>query len=128
MITRITFTIMVLLGLWSGGRLSYYQYKSGEACPILGEAIPACYIAFAGYILIGIGASLALSIGGSSGKYIFWTGIAIAGGLAAFATVFELIKGNVCPVGFGGIPMCYLSLAMSVLIGLQFWSITHESP
>ncbi len=125
MITRITLIVMVLLGLWGGGRLSYDQYKTGKACPILGETVPACYIALAGYVLIGLGIYLSLALGSSAGRYALWTGTAIAGGLAAFAAVLELIKGDVCPVAFGSIPMCYISLAMSVLIGGLFWSITR---
>ena len=126
MITRITLIIMVLFGLWGGGRLSYDQYRTGKACPILGETVPACYIAFAGYVLIGVGVYLSLAVGGAAGRYAFWTGTAMAGGLAAIATVLELIKGNVCP-RVGNVPMCYISLAMSLLIGGLFWNVTREA-
>ena len=126
MMTRITLIVIVLFGLWGAGRLSYDQYQTGEACPIIGQAVPACYVAFAGYDLIGLGVFLSLALGSSTGRYAFWTGTAIAGGLAAFATVLELIKGDVCPVGFGSLPMCYLSLAMSILIGGLFWSLTRR--
>ena len=125
MIIRITLVVMVLFGLWGGGRLSYDQYRTGKACPILGEAIPACYIAFAGYVLIALGVSLSLAVGRSTGRSAFWAGTAVAGGLAAFATVLELVKGDVCPVAFGNVPMCYISLAMSVLIGGLFWGLTR---
>ena len=123
--TRITLIVFVLFGLWGAGRLSYDQYQTGEACPILGNTVPACYVAFAGYVLIGLGVFLAFALGSSAGRYAFWAGTAIAGGLAAFATVLELIKGDVCPVAFGSVPMCYLSLAMSVLIGGLFWGLTR---
>ncbi len=126
MITRITLIVLVLFGLWGAGHLSYDQYQTGEACPIIGQAVPACYVAFAGYDLIGLGVVLSLALGSSIGRYAFWTGTAIAGGLAALATVLELIKGDVCPVGFGSLPMCYLSLAMSILIGGLFWSLTRR--
>jgi hypothetical protein len=116
---------MVLFGVWGAGRLSYDQYKTGEACPIIGKTVPACYIAFAGYVLISLGVVLSFALGSSTGKYAFWTGTAITGGLAAFATVLELIKGDVCPVAFGSVPMCYISLAMSVLIGGLFWGMTR---
>jgi hypothetical protein len=125
MMTRITLIILVLFGLWGAGRLSYDQSQTGEACPILGNTVPACYVAFAGYVLIGLGVFLAFALGSSAGRYAFWAGTAIAGGLAAFATVLELIKGDVCPVAFGSVPMCYLSLAMSVLIGGLFWGLTR---
>ncbi len=125
MMTRITLIVMVLFGLWGAGHLSYDQYTTGDACPILGNTVPACYIAFAGYGLIGLGVLLSLALGSSTGRYAFWTGTAIAGGLAAFATVLEMIKGDVCPVAFGSVPTCYISLAMSVVIGGLFWGLTR---
>jgi hypothetical protein len=125
MITRITLIALVLFGLWGAGRLSYNQYQTCEACPILGETVPACYVALAGYVLIGLGVFWSFALGSSTGRYAFWTGTAIAGGLAAFATVLELIKGDVCPVAFGSVPTCYLSLALSVVIGGLFWGMTR---
>ena len=44
MFIRIALIAMVLFGLWGAGRLSYEQYQSGEACPVLGDTVPACYI------------------------------------------------------------------------------------
>ena len=127
MIVKIALALMVLFGLWGAGNLSYQQYLSGEACPILGNFIPACYIAFAGYILITAGVTLTVSGVGQVGSYLFWGGTAIAGGLAAYATVLELIKGDVCPVAFGSVPMCYISLAFSVVIVLLFLSLPSAS-
>ena len=117
---RVLLVAMVLLGLWGSGRLSYDQYQTGEACPILGDFIPACYIACFGYVLIAAGVALSMLMSGLTGSYLFWAGTAIAGGLAAFATVLELIKGDVCPVGPYGIPMCYISLAFSTVIAVLY--------
>jgi len=126
MLTRITLIVLVLIGLWGAGRLSYDQYQTDDACPILGNTVPACYVALAGYGLIGLGVVLSLALGSSAGLWAFWAGFAIAGGLAAVATVMELIKGNVCPVAFGSFPTCYFSLGMSVLIGGLFWTMTRR--
>ena len=128
MIARIALIAMILLGLWGAGRLSLEQYRTGEACPILGNFIPACYIAFGGFILIAIGAALSfIPVGADSvssvstlGRYVFWGGVTVAGGLAAMASVMELIKGDVCPVGFGSIPLCYLSLAFCIMIAIAY--------
>jgi len=128
LIPRIALVAMILLGLWGAGKLSFQQYQTGEACPILGDMVPACYIAFGGYILIAIGAVLSFAPIGADGisaiqswgRYLFWGGTAVAGGLAALATVLELVKGDVCPVGFGSIPMCYISLAFSVVIAVMY--------
>ena len=120
MFIRIALIAMVLFGLWGAGQLSYKQYQTGEACPILGDTVPACYIAFGGYILIAVGVAISLPMPGATGNYLFWGGTTIAGGLAAFATVLEFIKGDVCPVGPYGIPMCYISLAFSAVIAVLF--------
>ncbi len=121
MFIRALLVAMILFGLWGAGRLSYEQHQSGEACPVLGDTVPACYIAFGGYILIGLGAAAYLALGGSLGNYLFWSGLGIAGGLAALASVLELIKGDVCPVAFGSVPMCYISFAFTAVIGVLYW-------
>ena len=117
---RVLLIAMVLLGLWGSGRLSFDQYQTGEACPILGNYVPACYIAFFGYVLIAAGVAFFMLMSGSTGSNLFWAGTAVAGGLAALATVLELIKGDVCPIGMYGIPMCYISLAFSIVIAVLF--------
>ncbi len=120
MFIRIALIAIVLFGLWGAGRLSYDQYQSGEACPVLGDMVPACYIAFGGYVLIALGVAISILMPGAAGSYFFWGGTFIAGGLAALATVLELVKGGVCPVGPYGIPMCYISLALSIVIAVLF--------
>ena len=128
LIARVLLIAMILLGLRGAGNLSFEQYQSGEACPVLGNFIPACYIAFGGYILIAIGAVLSFFPVGTDGastiptwgRYLFWGGTAVAGGLAALATVMELVKGDVCPVAFGSVPMCYVSLAFSIVIAVMY--------
>ena len=120
-IIRVLLIAMVLFGLWGAGKLSWAQHQSGEACPVLGDLVPACYIAFGGYILIGLGVAAGLLMAGSLGRYLFWIGIVIAGGLAALASILEFIKGDVCPVAFGSVPMCYISLAFTAVIGVLFW-------
>ena len=117
---RVLLAAMVLFGLRGAGNLSYQQYLSGEACPILGDTVAACYIAFGGYILIALGVALRLFSASSPATYLFWIGMAIAGGLAALASVLELIKGDICPVAFGSVPMCYISLAFSAVIAVLF--------
>ena len=128
MIVKTALTLMVLFGLWGAGNLSYKQYLSGDACPILGDMVPACYIAFVGYILIAAGVTASLFGVNPIGAYLFWGGTAIAGGLAALASVLELIKGDVCPVAFGSVPMCYISLAFSIIIAMLFiWQSTGSA-
>ena len=112
---RVALIALVAFGVWSGGRLSYRHYLSGEACPILG-AVPACYIAFGGYLLMAVALSVTMSNGNANIAWMFWAGLFVAGGLALLVSVMELIKGVICPLAFGWLPMCYVSLAFSVLI------------
>ena len=70
--------------------------------------------------MIALGVALAIVMSGSAAaNYLFWAGTIVAGGLAAMATVLELIKGDVCPK-LGSVPMCYLSLAFSIVIAVLF--------
>lgn len=121
MIAKIILVGMVLFGLWGAGRLSFEQFQSGEACPVLGHTVPACYIALGGYVLIALGVAASLIKAGSVGRTLFWVGMVIAGGLAALASVLELIQGDVCPLAFGSVPMCYISLVFTAVIGVLFW-------
>ena len=110
---------LVAFGVWSGGRLSYLHFLSGEACPIL-KVVPACYIAFAGYVAMAIALLIPSLSGAQSLSWLFWLGLGVAGGLALMGSAFELIQGDVCPKGFGWLPMCYVSLAFSVIIGILY--------
>ena len=61
--------------------------------------------------------------GAQAPSWLFWVGLAVAGGLALMGSAFELIQGDVCPKGFGWLPMCYVSLAFSVIIGVLYAKI-----
>lgn len=124
---RVALYLLVAFGVWSGGRMSYLHFQSGESCPIL-KVVPACYIAFAGYLLMAISLLVVVAKPGCHLTAMFWTGLFVAGGLALIGTVFELVKGDVCPKAFGWLPMCYVSLAFSILIGVLYaMACSHEA-
>ncbi|MFK7778774.1 MAG: hypothetical protein QM501_11770 [Gimesia sp.] len=120
---RITLFFLVILGTWSSGKLSWQHHLSGSACPILG-IIPACYLAFAGYLMMMI--AIIFRSGGPFFYWLFWCGLFIAGGLALLGSVMELVKGNICPRTYGWLPMCFISLGFSVLVGVLFGIVSHE--
>ncbi|NOY40707.1 MAG: hypothetical protein GXP26_02560 [Planctomycetes bacterium] len=122
---RLTLIGLVVFGLWSGGRLSYSHFQTGEACPILG-VVPACYIAFIGYLMMALALAVTTAKPELNLSWMFWLGLLAAGGLALLGSGLELAKGNVCPKAFGWLPMCYVSLAFSVLIGILFAAITRN--
>jgi hypothetical protein len=115
--SRLVLHGLVALGLWSSARLAWRQWSTGEACPILGT-VPACYVAFVGYAAM---AGALVLVGRSIwARRSFFAGVAVAGGLALLGAALELVQGHVCPRA-GGVPMCYVSLGMSILMGVLFW-------
>ena len=125
MFVRLVVFGLVGFGFYSSARLAWRQWTTGEACPVVGS-VPACYVAFAGYLAMVIGLVAAVTSGAAWPRSLFYVGVSVAGGLAFFGSALELIKGNVCP-RVGNVPMCYISLAMSLLIGGLFWSMTREA-
>jgi hypothetical protein len=123
-VIRLALISLVVLGLWSGGRLSYSHYQSGEACPILG-IVPACYIAFVGYLMMALALAVKTAKPELHVSWLFWSGLLAAGGLALLGSGLEVIKGDVCPKAFGWLPMCYVSLALSVLIGILYAAVAR---
>ncbi len=125
MLIRLAVFGLVGFGFYSSARLAWRQWTTGEACPVVGS-VPACYVAFAGYLAMAFGLVATVMFGASWARSLFYVGVGVAGGLALFGSVLELIKGNVCPRA-GNVPMCYISLAMSLLIGGLFWSMAREA-
>ena len=116
---RLALIVLVVLGLWSSARLAYSHYQSGEACPILG-IVPACYIALAGYLMMAASVAATIAKPELNLSWLFWLGLLAAGGLALLGSGMELAKGDVCPKAYGWLPMCYVSLAFGVLIGILY--------
>ena len=118
MFIQIPLYALVAFGFYSSGRLAWRELTVGEACPIVGS-VPACYVAFLGYLAMVMGLALASTT--SWAPRVFYAGVAVAGGLALVGSILELLQGDVCPRA-GSVPMCYVSLGMSVLIGVLFWN------
>lgn len=121
---RVALIALIVIGLWSSARLSYRQHQSGEACPILGP-VPACYIALAGYVMMSIAVAVTITRMDWNLSWVFWLGLATAGGLALLGSAMELVKGDVCPKAYGWLPMCYVSLAFSAVIGILYAVVTR---
>ena len=105
--------IVICLGLLGATRLSYVTVTGGVACPgVMG--FPACYIIFLAY------ASMLLAFlqkKRSWSRSVFATGLAVATGFALSASLIEVFREGTCPSSANGIPLCYLSLALCLLIG-----------
>ena len=116
---RMVLFLLVGFGFFSSGKLAWREWTTGEACPVVGS-VPACYVAFAGYLAMTVSLLVAMSFTAPWAGPLFYTGVSVAGGLALVGSALELVKGDVCPRA-GSIPMCYISFAMSILIGVLYW-------
>ena len=104
---------VALIGVWGVLPIAYDQAAAVRDCPSIG-AIPACYVVLLGY------ASIAVSSLASSHRtklfFVGWTPLFL---LAASGTTLELFGHTACPRSDAGVPICYFSFAMLlVLLGL----------
>ena len=108
------FSLYVLSGIVP---ISIEQFKSGGACPLIGP-IPACYIVSLAYGAMGIAALL-------WNKKLIWLfvlGVVPVISLAASGTALELLGYPTCPRSDGGLPLCYFSLAVGLIMAITFYS------
>ncbi|MDB2437402.1 hypothetical protein N9W89_01685 [Hellea sp.] len=99
------------LGTLAVANISWRHATGRETCPAIGP-IPICHVVLAAYAAIVISVVL-----GSAP--LFWAGLTPVFGFAAAGTIGEVVSDEpVCPRTSNGIPKCYLSLAMSLVIGL----------
>ena len=98
--------------------ISLAQFRTGDACPMLGP-IPACYVVSVAYSAM----ALAGVIWWRVALRIFLFGSVPVIALAVTGTTSELLGIPTCPRSPGGLPLCYLSLAVGLSLLLVFLSI-----
>jgi len=118
---NIYFVLLALLlafATYKAGALSLDQWKNPGACPSIGP-VPACYLVLAGF-------SLALI--GHLGKIskVFLGGLGFPTALALFASIGEIFGFVECPKTEGGVPMCYISLALCSVCWV-LWALMKKS-
>jgi len=118
--------VLLAIGLFGVAKVSYENF-TGSPCPHV-LSIPICYLVLIGYALMAISVII---WHGRFRQYSFAIGWAIAASIALIGSIAEFTTGGgVCPssgggairggAASGGIPLCYISLAMLVLILLFF--------
>ena len=102
-------------------KVSYLQITGAESCPNI-VGLPICYIVTIGYGLMFLALLLSIPVKHISTP-VFLSGWAITFLIALSGTALEIINGHTCPIGFGWLPLCYVSLALCILIfGLFKWT------
>lgn len=112
---NIDFILLALLlafATYKAGVLSLEQWNHPGACPSIGP-VPACYLVLAGFLLGLVGHLANL-------RAVFFAGLGFPTVLALFASVGEVFGFVECPKTEGGIPMCYISLALCCVCWI-FW-------
>jgi hypothetical protein len=116
---------LVLFGFVSVGMVSINNFTGSAACPDL-LYLPVCYVVTIAYGLML--ASLIINHNGCK-HHFFCIGWGLAFAIALLASLAELFGGGgVCPSSSGGlragsaagIPLCYISLAILVVILVLF--------
>ena len=106
------FSLYVLSGIIP---ISIKQFQSGGACPLIGP-IPACYIVSVAYTAMGVAAILWTK----KLVWLFILGALPVIGLALSGTTLELFGHPTCPRSESGLPLCYLSLVVGLMMAIVF--------
>ncbi|MEP1383867.1 MAG: hypothetical protein ABJK64_08715 [Paraglaciecola sp.] len=79
--------------------------------------VPICYIVSLGYLVMFVSSLLLKYRLARKLFYVGWVSVFV---IAIVGVVSEILIGNVCPINNSGIPLCYLSLAVSVIIVILY--------
>ena len=125
MLMKIAVAVLFLLvaaGLYGALSLSYTTLTGEAPCPSL-SVLPICYLVAAAYVAMLIGLSFSQHPLSSP---LFVVGWALVFGVAAIGAYLELQAPGSCSASNSGIPMCYLSLGLSlVIIALYLYLREH---
>lgn len=113
---RIVLAILALIGIFSGGNLSLTHFHTGDTCPELGP-IPACYLVFLAYVGVFVSALVTQHLA----RRIFLIGWAPIFGLAFIGALLHTFVQETCPVDGNGVPQCYYSLGLSIILFILAW-------
>ena len=112
-IARVGLFLLGMIGVIGVAPIAWQQFTGAMACPALG-LVPACHIVLIGYLLVVISVFLASKIR----TVVFLVGWVPLFVLALSGSGLELFVHDTCPRTSGGIPTCYLSLGLLVILGV----------
>ena len=119
---KLTIILLSSVGLWGVAGISISHWSREASCPMLG-VIPACYIILFGYGLILL--SMLLPFKRSLISFLIgWLPVII---LALIGVLGELTSTLACPASEIGIPKCYFSAMLGIIIGGIYWRFYKAS-
>jgi len=116
MFFRTAIVLLASIGVLGVGRISITHWTGETSCPMI-VSLPACYIILIGYSLIVLSMYPHLQ----KAFVLFLIGWVPIVMLALTGVVGELTDVLQCPHLKNGIPQCYLSAALALIIGLLTW-------
>lgn len=114
----IAISMLAALGLLGAGQISFSHWVGDSTCPTIG-LFPACYIILIGYGFI----FLSIHTNFKNKSVIFLVGWIPVILLALVGVLGELTSTLHCPQSERGIPKCYFSATLSLMIGFLYWHL-----
>ena len=111
-VIKILLWLVLAVGLYGALSVSYTTITGTDPCPDV-QGLPACFVVTVGYLMMVT--SLVISNFGWK-KRMFLSGWLVVFLIAVTGTLLEIMNGNTCPHSADGLPLCYVSLAFSILI------------
>ena len=111
-VSRLLIALVSGFALWNVVRLSLAEWSSGGACPSL-AGVPACYVVAVAYLLVLLSALINKA---PLYRRLFIAGAGIVLSLAAMGSFTQVMGIAECPKTASGLPMCYISLGLGVLL------------
>lgn len=116
-IIRAIIAIIAGYALYNGLHLSLKEWDTTGACPSV-SGVPACYVVSFAYFLILFSA---LTDKPPLYNRLFYTGFSIVFGLAAIGSLMQVSGMMQCPKTSNDLPMCYISLMVSLCLIVLFF-------
>ena len=111
------------IGVFGVAGISYRQFAGLSQCPQLG-ILPACYIVLICYVSILLAALRRTPIM----SWFFWIGWLGVFAMAITGSGLELAGIETCPRTGDGIPTCYFSLGLAIVLALLFVISSEKAP
>ncbi len=113
---RTAIVLLASIGVLGVGRISINHWTGEASCPMI-SSLPACYLILIAYSLIVL--SMYPRLQKAVGVFLVgWTPVIT---LALAGVVGELTNSLQCPRLENGIPQCFISATLALIIGLLAW-------
>ena len=117
-ISNLVLYLLVAMGLYGAMALSYSTIFGVTPCPSLVK-IPVCFVVATGYLAMAFGLVLEKTRSKLSTK-VFLSGWTVVFSIAIIGTLMEVLTANTCPINKLEIPLCFVSLVVTLLILLMY--------